>query len=177
MAAHEDHGLIKLATIVRAHGLNGEVIADAQPNREAFENKKHIFVRDRRGDLIPYQIEEIKEKQGGEDLFFVKLAFINDRTSAEQLTGSSVFGEVAGQSQNEQQLPDDLVGWDILDEQGNIIGQVEDFMEMPAQPVITLKLNTSETYLVPVVDEYVEEIDEYNRRITVKNLDQLDPES
>ncbi len=176
MAAHEDHGLIKLATIVKAHGLNGEVIAEIQHNREALESKTHIFIRDRRGDLTPYQIEDIKEKQGGEDLFFVKLAFINDRTSAERLTGASVFGEAAGQAEIEQELPDDLSGWDVLDKQDNIIGQVEEFMDMPAHPVITIKLNTSEMYLVPFVDEYITAIDEDSRRISVKNLDQLDPE-
>lgn len=178
MAAHADHGLTELGSITKAHGLDGALILEAHDAPGVIEDLSRIFIRDRRGDLMPYQIQEIKSLDGKVTSFFVKLVFINDRTSAESFSGKKVFADIPETPAAEypDSGEDDLTGWQVFDSDNNHIGLVEDFLEMPAHPVITISLLSATTYMVPLVDEYVVSVDEVNQRVTVKNLAQLDPE-
>ncbi len=177
MAAPEDTGMTALGTIVKAHGLDGGIIVDPKVDSAEFEKITRIFIRDRRGDLIPYQVENSRlDRKKGRETFFVKLAFINDRTTAEDLAGSSIFTEEEiPELLPEVELPD-VLDWQVFDVDQQQLGVVSEIMDSPAHPIISVSGEIIGELLIPWVDEYIAEVDEENNVVVAKNIDRLIPD-
>ncbi len=177
MAAREQTGLTALGTIVKAHGLQGGVIVDPDIDPELFREVTRVFIRDRRQDLIPYQIEEFRvDQKKGRQLFFVKLTFIDDRSAAEEISGSVIYGEVdLPDEQPGDEIPD-ITGWKVADAENRYIGTVKNLLESPAHLIITILKEKGDEILVPWVEEYVDEVDSDKQLLFVKNLDRFESE-
>lgn len=175
MAAREHSGLTALGTIVKAHGLKGGLIVDPDIDPELFREVSRVFIRDRRQDLIPYQIEEFRvDQKKGRLLFFVKLFFIDDRSAAEEITGSVIYGEVDLPKEQPDEETPDITGWKVADTENRYIGTVKSLLESPAHLIITILKDKGDEVLVPWVDEYVDEVDSDKQMLFVKNLDRFE---
>ena len=179
MPAHGDHQLIVLGTIAKAHGLKGDLIMVAEQEPEAIRELSHVFIRDHRRDLIPHRLENFRpEGDSDYDTFFVKLAFIDDRTTAERLVGSKLYGELEDEPRTE--APDssglDIERWPVYDEEQHYIGTVTEVMEMPAHYVISVDREEQDPLLIPEVSEYISSVDRNKQMLVVRNIDQLEPD-
>lgn len=174
MVDPEDTGMTALGTIVKARGLDGEITVEPQVSPDDFSEINRVFIRDRRGDMIPYQIETFRvERKKGREMFFVKLAFVNDRNDAESLSGSVIFGEYnLSEPESNISLPD-ITGWRVLNSANESVGTIRGILESPAHPIIEITQEDNEELLVPWVDEYIDKLDHDRQVVITKNLDRL----
>lgn len=91
----------------------------------------------------------------------VTLVGYPDRTAVEALTGTLLHTLVSSEerpSESEEYFDRQLIGLDVLDHAGTLVGTVTDVLHMPAQEVLQIEVAGEErlvpfvTALVPVVD-------------------------
>jgi len=123
-------------------------------------------------DPVPVRINSFKlVKKGDQQSFFVTIDQITERTEAEKLKGLTVFlpsDDVEIQEDSEM----DLIGYRVVDDKtGNDQGEVVDVIDNPAHTLLQVVENGA--YFIPLVDEFVIEIDDENRVIKVIDIDEL----
>lgn len=135
-----------------------------------------VYLRNDRGDFYPCRIANLRvEGKGNKISFFVQFENIADRSSAEPLKNKALFVEkhVAELLISKFEDPTNLLDFEVRNEHNKSIGYVMDLMDSGAQVVITVA-TTSGTLLIPLVDEYVQEVDYDTETIKCKNLDILE---
>ena len=166
----------KIGYISRSHGVQGEVLI--VPDIYAptlFDALDLVRIETARGDLVPARIESVRVQEKNNRLsFFVKFEHVTDRTQAENLKNSSVFAdrEIVESLLDTDNLPLDLTSFAIVSD-GQSIGEVEEMLENPAHPILQVVTDKQEQLLIPLVDEYVADIDEEAKQIQCTNLEQL----
>ena len=96
-----------------------------------------------------------------------KLAGVHDRDAADALRGTevAVTRESLGEPDEGTVYWMDLVGLEVVDEQGARLGEVEGLFETGATSVLVVK--GAKERLIPFVPDYVKAVDREARRITV----------
>jgi 16S rRNA processing protein RimM len=97
-----------------------------------------------------------------------KLAGCADREAADALRGSEVAVARAalGEADEGMLYWIDLVGLEVVDEAGAVLGQVAELFETGATSVMVVRGKAREA-MIPFVPEYVKAVDREGRRITV----------
>ena len=162
--------------ISRSHGVQGEVLIIPDIYAPTlFDVLDLVRIETNRGDLVPARVESVRVQEKNNRLsFFVKFEHITDRTQAEELKNFSVFADrvVVESLLDSDTLPLDLTSFSITTD-GKSIGKVDAMLENPAHPILQVTTDGQEQLLIPVVDEYIVDIDEEEKKIQCKNLKQL----
>ena len=168
----------RIGTIVKAHGLKGEVLVDLEVDLpELLGEQKLFYVNNYRGDLEPRRVEKsyLADKRGRPS-FFVKFESVDDRVKAERLVRSGIH--VATDQYERLMLPDadytgdELIGCIIIDESETRCGEVVDIIENPAHPILHVASEDG-VYMIPFVDEYILSVDDEEGVIHCRNLKPL----
>jgi 16S rRNA processing protein RimM len=172
-----ENRLTEIARIGKVHGLDGTVRLQPDDDLEyVIEKNSVLFLQNRRGDLIPARVTDIRvEKKRNKRLFFVKFDRIADRTEAEQFQDRPVFSDIIKSQTDNDPEDSDITGFTIIDESG-IVGTVSGVMDNPAHPIIEAaihEIRETDKLLIPWVDEYVNSIDRKQKKVICHNLDQL----
>lgn len=120
---------------------------------------------------VAMEIEDVILRQGA---VLIKLQGVDDRTAAERLRGALLFVE----EQNVQAPPKgayfvhDIVGCEVRDTEGNMVGTIDDVQKYPAQDLWTIRTATG-TFLLPAVKEFVKKVDLPKRTVTVRLMEGL----
>ena len=152
-----------MGRVVAAVGIRGEV-------------RVKTFTEDPEG-LARYERWVVATKQGWMEMALegfalrpngtvAKLGGCDDRDAAELLRGADIAiprDDFAEQEKEIYQV--DLIGFDVVDEQGARLGVVDAFFETGPTSVMVVKGATER--LIPFVDEYVKAVDRDARRIAV----------
>jgi 16S rRNA processing protein RimM len=164
------HDLLAIGSIVKVFGIKGHVIVQPLsdlPSR--FRTLKKALVGRAATDVREMRIESAVAGPRGVRL---KIAGIDDRTSAEQLIGSLLF---VGENERAK-IPKgryfihDIVGLSVVDEQGVAQGRVREVMKMPAHDVYVIEGEGTEI-LLPAVKEFVLKIDLASRTMKVRLIE------
>ncbi|MDX1671287.1 MAG: ribosome maturation factor RimM [Balneolaceae bacterium] len=168
---------MRIGQIARPHGVEGEVMITSDffiP--DLLEEIELVRYENSRGDLIPARVESVRVEEKQNRLsFFVKFEHVMDRGQAVELKGSPVYVERERVEEliDEEEVSPDLAGYEVVDSEGNTVGKVEELLENPAHPILSVLGREQQQLLIPYVDEYIVSTDEKNRRIECRNLDQL----
>ena len=150
---------IEIGIVARAHGIRGEVrVRLHNPGSTALDGAEVLFLADRE-----YAIESARPVAGA---YLVALAGVADRTAAEALRGRPVSVARADIELDEDEvLLADLVGCRVELADGSDWGTVSG-LELGAQDRLVIRQGEVER-LLPVVDEFLVEVDLEARRIVV----------
>ena len=154
---------IKIGKIVNAVGLKGEVkVYNYSDSSEIYEITPEIYVGK---DLV--EIENVRLQK---NMVVLKLEGINDRNAAEAAKGKELFI-------TEDDLPEleegeyyvrDLIGMTVKEEDGNVLGKVNDVIQNTAQDVFDVTRENGKQLLIPRVDEFVLDINLESGEIIVR---------
>lgn len=154
--------------IGRAHGVRGDLFVepftDEPEVRFAIGAQLTTSVNDSK--LKTLTVTENKWHSGKLILHF---AGIDDRTVAEQLKGIELSADV-----DPLELPDDpdefydhqLIGLKVL-HSGEIIGQVDQVLHLPAQDLLAVIKSDGSEVLIPFVKQIVPEVDLVNKNLII----------
>ena len=157
--------LVPIGKIIKAHGLFGEIKAFLYNNdSKSLQPKIKIWLNNN-NKFVTQEIEYIKNNQ------FIKFLNINNRNKAELLNGKKIYlsrDEFPILKDNQYYL-NDIIGFDIKDEDGCIYGTVLDVIQFPTNNSILFSYNDNEI-IIPIIDDFIELFDFENNILIIRNF-------
>jgi len=169
---HTPADLVPLGKIVKPHGILGEVkIRLYNGESKSLKVGQSIWL-DLGGNIHePYVIEKLNLKFEKKRLKFKN---INDRNSAELLRNFtfSIRRDEFPEIFDEEFYLFDLIGFNVADQTGKLLGKVSDIMENPANDILIISDGDKE-HLIPLVDDFVQLFDFDEKQVTINLIDGL----
>jgi 16S rRNA processing protein RimM len=163
--------LVCIGKIVKSHGLRGEVkILLFNAESEALEKGKVIWIQTINSEQpVQFIIESVKLNSVHSR---IKLKGVDFRDEADKLHGlefSISRSEFPILDEEEFYLVD-LIGFSIQDENGKIIGNVSDIVNLPSNDSIVVEVDGKEIF-IPILDDFCTLFDFENEMVYVKNIE------
>jgi 16S rRNA processing protein RimM len=116
----------------------------------------------------------LRNCQGYDDFAILSFNEIPDRTDAEVYRGSEIFTlrENMPALSDDEYYIDDLIDCDVVDENNKRLGKVVEILSPGAHDVLLIQQGESEI-LVPLVDEWVVDVDVQGRRIQINSPEEV----
>lgn len=144
---------ILIATILRPQGLNGEIKCKLEnENVDILKNVNEIYLT---GKDVP---SRVVSKRFNGDFMYIRLGTIDSREKADLLRGFQIFADAKFISiPDDEYMISDIIGSNVISEDGNIIGKVVDVQNYGASDIFVIEQYKRE-YLVPFVDDIVKKV-------------------
>lgn len=157
-----------IGKIVNTHGVKGEVkVYPYTDDVNKFIDFDHLYVEDQK-----IQIETVRVHK---NMALVKFKGYNDMDQVLPLMNKNVFidrDEVDDGGEGHYIV--DLIGCEIFDEEGLLIGELVDVLQNTSQDLYLIRrADKGADFYLPVVDEFVKDIDLESRKITVHLIEGL----
>lgn len=149
---------IEAGPVLRPHGITGEVIVDVKRDLLAsLTEGMEVRVTTGKGGEARLEVERAREHTGR---LIVKFKGFDTRNDAEELRTDTVWltREQIGTLEPGRWFIQDIVGIDVLTDEGEHLGKVAEVMSMPANDVYIVRGGDSEI-LLPATEEVVREVD------------------
>ena len=165
--------LISVAKILNFHGIKGEAKLGFSKGREHQISalKKAFVLKD--GKYIELNVETVRFHKHFAIVKFNEFKTVND---VEVYKGCDIYlskEEVEKFLAEDEYLINDLIGMDVYDEDGCLIGNVCAVGENAANNLISVKDNNAREHLVPFVKDLVPVVDIKNKKIVINNIEGL----
>jgi|TARA_B110000467_G_scaffold137432_1_gene135524 16S rRNA processing protein RimM len=164
--------LVPLGKIVKPHGILGELkIRLFNSESKTLKVGQSVWVGFGGEDYESYIIEKLSLQSEKSRL---KLKNINDRNSAELFRNFtlSVCRDQFPETIDEEFYLVDLIGFNVVDQTGKMVGEVSDIMENPASDILIISYEDKE-HLIPLVDDFVTLFDFEKKQVTINLIDGL----
>ncbi len=160
-----------IGKIVSAFGLKGDLIVlHHLGNKIAVSKIKVIFLEQKKDELLPYFIENIRKK--GADELHLKLEGIDSKEAATKFLRREVWlNEEEIQTHTQKNNPIGWVGYRILD-QGKDLGPILEVIEQPHQVLCRIEIDTKEV-LIPLNEQTLNKVDHKNKTVLLSLPDGL----
>lgn len=157
--------MLKVAKVLKSNGTEGEVIVGfygIQP--EDIDIKEPVFIFFD-GLPVPFFIESISARGSKAS---VRLTGISSLADAEEISRADIYIAGDGTENNYDSGFEGLVGWTLLDENGETKGKITGFLDIPENPCIEIG-----DVIVPLHEDLIKGIDEDALTIAVDIPDGL----
>lgn len=146
--------MIEIAQILKPQGIKGEVKALPLTNVLAvFNSLKSCEI-----DGKDMKIEHISIRQG---YLYIKFAEIKTRNDAENYRNKilKIEKRLVEEAKNEDEiLVDDLIGYVLRDENGNLVGQIVDVLNYGATDIFVVEIEGRQVE-IPYIDDVFKTLD------------------
>jgi 16S rRNA processing protein RimM len=154
---------VAVGRIGRAHGLHGAVIVDPLTDRPVsrFSRGSVVYL----DDGTPLTVASFEATDRSPLITFTD---VSDREHAEQLRGRELFIDADQRRplEDEEFWPDELVGMDVVDADGVVLGMVAEVEAGGAQDRLVIDAGAA-SFTVPFVAELVTHVDVEARKVIV----------
>ena len=157
---------LEIGQIVNIFGIKGMVkVQPFTDDIEQFENLKTIYIKNK-SEQKEYEIEEVKYHK---NMILLKLKGINNIEEANILRQSYLLKD----REKEEPLKEgtyyivDLLGLEVYDDNGNLLGTLEDIFNTGSNDIYVVKNELGKQILLPAISEVIKEIDIKNKKIIV----------
>ena len=157
---------LEIGQIVNTFGIKGMVkVQPFTDDIEQFENLKTIYIKNK-FEQKEYEIEEVKYHK---NMILLKLKGINNIEEANILRQSYLLKD----REKEEPLKEgtyyivDLLGLEVYDDNGNLLGTLEDIFNTGSNDIYVVKNELGKQILLPAISEVIKEIDIKNKKIIV----------
>ena len=162
-------GFLRIARVLKSYGTEGEILMgfrDIDPEDLNLEEPVFIIFD---GLPVPFFIESFQTR--GTSRALVRLTGIKSLSDAEEIAGRDVFARPdavdGGRDEGDGLSVEDLVGWKLLDENGDKVGSVTGYEPIPGNPCLYVE-TVSDTVMVPLHEDLIIDIDEETLRISMR---------
>jgi 16S rRNA processing protein RimM len=159
---------IAVGRVVKAHGVRGElsVIPLSAPLQEVPESVRVWFVP----PPLEHRTGRLLSVRQGPKGPLVRVSGIDDRETAATLSGTTMLVAEGNLPPVFLEEPFDPVGLHVIDEAGEMLGQVVDTIATGANDVWVVERTDGGELLLPVIDDVVLDLDLEADRVVVRLL-------
>ena len=157
---------LEIGQIVNTFGIKGMIkVQPFTDDIEQFENLKTIYIKNK-SEQKEYEIEEVKYHK---NMILLKLKGVNTIEEANYLRQSYLLKD----REKEEPLEEgtyyivDLLGLEVYDDNGNLLGTLEDIFNTGSNDIYVVKNELGKQILLPAISEVIKEIDIKNKKIIV----------
>ena len=160
-----------VAKLVSVQGMKGRFVARSVRDLPFLleEGMSVAFVPPTMHGPRHVRVKEVTHLDG--DDWLVSFTGVKGRDVAEELVGSFCLvprDQLREAVDDAEWLEVDCIGFDVVDEELGLVGTLDDVQEMPAQSLMIVSRPDGGEALIPVVDEFLLDIDEDGRVVHVK---------
>lgn len=170
MANHTPPEYLLVGTIVKPHGIRGDVAMRLETDfPERLLEADILYIG---AEYTPHEVQRIRRHSSG---MLVQLAGINDRNEAEVLRKAAVYihiDEAIPLEDGEYYLYE-IQGIQVVTDAGKILGQLTDFIETGANDVYIVTSDEGGEILLPAIPEVILDVNLEEHVMTVHILDGL----
>ena len=169
------NSLLEVGKIVNTHGLRGEVKVVAWTDSpDDFEKIKTVYIK-MKSEQISLKIKSIKYQKNN---LIIKFDEFNDINEVLPYKNAVLYAdrEELGPLDEGVYYIVDLIGLDVITEDGEKVGVICDVFNAGASDIYDVKREGKKNLLIPVIDEVVKEVDLENGRVVVNIMEGLDDE-
>lgn len=164
--------MLEVGKIVNTHGLKGEMkIVPWTDTPDIYEDLKFVYCE------MSSKIEklEIRSVKYQKENLIVKFKNINFVDEAEKYKGTVLYAmrDDLGELEEGVYYIQDLIGLDVVTDDGSTLGVLSDVLSLPANDVYVVKMPNGKECLLPVIDEVILDIDLEKKVVTVHVLEGL----
>jgi 16S rRNA processing protein RimM len=118
---------------------------------------------------------EVEKTWFAKGCVFIKIKNIDSRNDAEALRNKYLYIPETElyPLEKDEFYHHQLIGMDVVSDEGEAIGKVEDIETYPEQDLLLVKKNAEVLHLIPLVKEIVKKVDVQARKVTIKIIDGL----
>jgi 16S rRNA processing protein RimM len=170
-----------IGVIGKPHGIKGEINVMLLTDYPNTILKGSTLFTDQ--DLsVPVEIDSIRQKKlKGRDVSIIKFAGIDDRNEAEKLKGKNLYrsGSEVPALEDGKFWIDDLIGCSVVLNSGITIGKVQDVDVLTSNENLAVLIENPDIKVsgmvrnilyVPLIEDYIENIDITCKKIVLKKL-------
>jgi len=158
-----------IAYVGKSYGLEGKFyLSEPKLDKKALSSLKYVYVGNGVEPEDVYTILSIEERNSR---LCIQLENVNSKEDAIRLTHHAIFmtdKQAEGLPECEQEI--DIIGFRVQQD-GEDLGEITDVMSQPAHDIITFKAMNGSEVMVPLVDEFIEDIDEAKGILHVRLLE------
>lgn len=159
-----------MGTITKKHGYKGELNLHLDTDEpEMYNNLESIFVENS-GLLVPFFLKKAKTHKGN-NLRII----LEDFDNPESLIGRNAYlplSTLPKLSGNKFYFHE-VLGFNIISEEGNNIGEIVFVRDTSSQDLFEVKNSKGQEILIPVIDEWIVDVNRSDSTITMNLPDGL----
>ncbi len=164
----------RIGVITTTHGLAGEVkVYPTTEDSHRFEELKTCFLLEK-GGYRPLTIRSCRYFKNLVILGFEEIPSIDEAMLLKQKE-LYVDREHAIPLEEGEYYLADVIGSTVVDEEGNVLGTLTDYMETSAQLIYKIQTAEGKEFLVPAVDEFVREVHVEEKRMVIRVIPGMVP--
>ena len=152
--------MLRIAQVLKSNGTQGELLVsffDVSPEDIDLEEPVFVYFD---GLPVPFYFESFVRR--GVNRALVRLTGVRSLKDADELAGQSLYADYF-----EEELEEDITGWEVLDQEGALVGTVADFEDIPGNTCIWVRRPSGEEVLLPFHEDLVLGTDSASRRISL----------
>lgn len=175
-ASVDAEALVRVGFVFRPHGVHGELKVDPEsddPTR--FESFDTVYVGPRRREVQAFSVASLRyqETKRGTTVI-LRLDAVDSRDAAERIMKQAVFVHEDDLDLDEDEVfIHDLVGLDVVTEDGESVGMLSNVMTYPAHDMLVVHRPGKSEALIPVVEEIVLDMDLDAERVVIRPIEGL----
>ena len=157
---------LSIGQIINTHGFRGAVkVHPLTDDISRFEKLKEVYVEENDG-IVKYKVESVKFLSS---TVSVKLKGVDSEEAANKLRGFyiKVDRKSAVKLPKDTYFICDLIGLEVYDEKGLLIGTVKDVLQTGSNDVYVIE-SSGKDILIPALKDIVKKIDLENKKILVE---------
>ena len=160
--------LIEFGKIVNTHGLKGEVkVYSYTDNDSRILKLKKVYI-----DNVEYKVQSMKKYKS---MFIMKLEGIDIIEDTSKIMNKMCFRQVEKNESNadEGYFIKDLIGIEVLNEQGNVLGTLKEVFQTGANDVYEIVDENNKSIYIPAIEKVVKSIDIKSKKMIVELMEGL----
>ncbi len=161
----EIESCFKIGYILKTHGLKGEVTLSLDDDGPGDLTGVNTVFVEKDSRLIPYFIKTVSHKGSKA---FVRFEDVDDLSEAEKIVKRAVYLDksVRPKSGRGQFYNDEIIGFKVVEEAGEILGTIREIMQAGPNRLIVLVREGKEV-LIPVNGPFITSINKTKKTVTV----------
>lgn len=152
----------RIAQVLKSNGKDGELVMSfTAVDPEEIDLGEPVYIEDD-GLPVPYFFESFQRR--GNTKALVRLTGVRSLEDAEELAGRPVYADYF----EDEDGPASFEGWNLQDQEGNIVGRITGYEDIPGNLCLTVETPSGEA-LVPFHEDLLIEADAHSRilRLTI----------
>ena len=176
-SAPSPDALIRVGKVYRPHGVQGELkVAPETDDPARFAELYTLYLgRDARR-TTPYPVEGVRFQQTKRGVTVIlKLDGIDDRDAAERAMKQQLFAteEALPPLAEDEVFVHDLIGLNVVTENGASIGTVANMLTLPAHDTYVVRRPGKPEAMIPDVEDFIVELDLNESRLVIRPIEGL----